>query len=299
MAEARLLSPHGHDFTALAECLRSFIGTEVVFVPNPGNAGDNLINAAAYRLFERLGVRYVVGTRKETYPDRVIVHSGGGSMVEAYAGSDVFFRRNHPICRALVLMPHTVRTYPDLIAGMDGRCTLFLREKPSFDFVSVHATGARVHLGHDLACFLADADIAAMPWSLAHALGPKIRLPWPKIALKLAAARRRGPVLHALRTDLEATDVPLPSPNHDLSRMFATADMSRASCFNTVKVLRHMMRMYETVETNRLHVTILAAIVGRQVRMLDNSYGKNSAVHAQSIAGYFPNVRFETAGARA
>lgn len=87
MNQTRLIGPHGHDFENVANCLTSFRDETVVFVPNPGNAGDNLINLGAYRLFENLGMRYVLGMHSKLYPDRVIIHSGGGSMVGSIRNS--------------------------------------------------------------------------------------------------------------------------------------------------------------------------------------------------------------------
>ena len=291
----RLIGPHGHDYTDLARCLAPFRGEDVVFVPNPGNVGDALINLGTYQLLRRLGMAPEIGTRAGTYPDRVLVVGGGGGLVGAHPGTDAFLRRNHPVCRALILLPQTVRANPDMIAEMDGRCTLFAREDPSHAYLLEHRAGAQVFLGHDMAFLLDEATIdrGAIDWGFL--MDGKRRGPWARSMAKLLAARLSGPVLHALRTDAEATALALPPRNFDLSRLFSTSgDMSEAACSSAIRLLGLVMRRYPTISTNRLHMAVLGAILGREVIMRDNSYGKNRDIHDRSIAGRFPKVRFET-----
>jgi exopolysaccharide biosynthesis predicted pyruvyltransferase EpsI len=45
------------------------------------------------------------------------------------------------------------------------------------------------------------------------------------------------------------------------------------------------------IRTNRLHVGIGAALLGKQVELSDNSYGKIKAVYAASLS-CFPRVSF-------
>lgn len=289
-----LIGPHGHDYTDLARCFDRFRGEDLVFVPNPGNVGDALINLGTYQLFRRLGMAPEIGTRSETYPDRVLVVGGGGGLVGAHPGTDAFLRRNHPVCRALILLPQTVRAYPDMIAAMDARCTLFARENPSHAYLLQHRTAAQVFLGHDMAFLLDDTAIADGAFDWGFVMDRKRRGPWARTMAKLFAARLSGPVLQALRTDAEATALVLPPRNFDLSRLFSTSgDMSEAACRSAIRLLRVAIRRYPAISTNRLHMAVLGAILGRQVIMRDNSYGKNSDIHDHSIKGRFPNVRFE------
>lgn len=289
-----LTGPHGHDYSSLARCLKQFAGETLVFVPNPGNAGDNVIDMGMYRLFDRLGLRYEAGVRNATYPGRVVVYSGGGALVDIYPGADAFFRANHPVCRNLILLPHTVRSYGDLLAEMDSRCFLFAREQGSLAYLTAHATGgAQVALSHDLAFMLDDATIRALPWHPVHARTTDHAGPWLRMAVKFWLDARRHRTLNCYRRDHEAPEGPVPETSRDLSKLFASADMSRLSCENTVKILRTVLRFYDRVESNRLHIAILATLVGRQVTMHDNSYGKNRAIWDHSMQGYFPNAVFQ------
>lgn len=44
------------------------------------------------------------------------------------------------------------------------------------------------------------------------------------------------------------------------------------------------------VETDRLHVAIAASLLGKRVRIQNNSYGKNRAVYEFRLRDRFPNL---------
>ena len=49
------------------------------------------------------------------------------------------------------------------------------------------------------------------------------------------------------------------------------------------KLLLTTVDKYRTIVTDRLHVSIAAALMNKEVYMLDNSYGKLSAVYQHSL----------------
>lgn len=294
------LGPHGHDFSELAILLRSYERETLVFVPNPGNAGDALINLGMFELFSDLGVTWEMGSFNLTYPDRVVVFSGGGALIEEYANADAFFRRNINVCKALILLPHTVRGYGNLISAMDSRCHLFAREKISYQFLEMYAVGgARVYTGHDMAFYLSKKSIenANLDWRLL--MSSKIGISWAKMVIKILFSRLQSSTLSVIRDDIEKTDVCPPVRNYDLSILFATGHlqsinghMTPGVCASTAKVLKVIVQRYKKVETNRLHISILCAILDINVAMLDNSYGKNKSIFSHSIENYFSGVKF-------
>ena len=86
-------------------------------------------------------------------------------------------------------------------------------------------------------------------------------------------------VLNAFRTDLEATGlVPLPAGNNDISA--TAADL--AEWIETIA-------SHATVRTDRAHVMIAAALLGKQVQWAPNSYHKVSAIADYSLRDY-PSV---------
>lgn len=293
MSGTDFVGPHGHDYAEVAQCLASFRDETIVFAHNPGNAGDNLINLGTYRLFDRIGLRYEHGTHTEVYPDRVVVYSGGGALVPHYPGSDSFFRRNHPVCKALVLLPHTVRMHGDMIAEMDERCHLFLRETPSYEFVANHVGRAHLYKAHDMAFTLDRSYVSGLRWDLGELRRAGRLGSWASMIAKFVmSARFRDSTLHSLRADSESTKTMTHPLNYDMSRMFATADMRPASCENVAKALSTVLPAFRHIRTDRLHIAIFSAIMGLDVEMRDNNYGKNHDIYEHSMRDRFANVRF-------
>lgn len=287
--------PHGHSYDDLVACIRNFQKETVVFVPNPGNAGDNIINLGIYRLLDRLGIKYTMGNHAGIYPDRVIFHGGGGSLVSHFPGADTFFRNNHPVCRQLVIFPHTIRSYANMVAEMDDRCHIFTREDNSFDYVINHVKSARVYKVHDMA-FMLDKDyIRRLSWDISALRKKGLLRSWIVMLMKLkATARFRDSTLHAFRIDNESRNAPLHPLNYDVSRLFSTGNMNEAFCRNSAKALLNTICSFKSVETDRLHVSILSAIAGLPITMNDNIYGKNRDVYEFSIRNYFGNLTFKT-----
>lgn len=293
MTEAPYIGPHGHSFEDVWNCLESFRDETVVFVHNPGNAGDNLINLGTYKLFEAMGIRYENGTNSEVYPNRVIVYSGGGALVPHYEGAENFFRRNHPVCKALILLPHTIRMHADIISEMDERCHLFARETPSYEFVSQHINRAHLYMAHDMAFMLDKAYIENLRWDVSDLYRLGLLRSWITMIVKFnMIAKFKDKTLHSLRTDIESDTDPTHPLNYDMSIMFATADMRLAPCKNVAKALFAVLPAFRLVKTDRLHIAIFSTILGLKVEMHDNNYGKNRDIYTHSMKDRFDNVQF-------
>lgn len=77
---------------------------------------------------------------------------------------------------------------------------------------------------------------------------------------------------------------PIPSANFDLS--------DTGSHQSPVREFFDRIGRYEVINTDRLHIAIAGALLGRRVNLFPNSYGKNEAIYAASIAPHYPNVVF-------
>src|SRR6185437_16953659 len=107
----------------LISLLRSLVGQTVLYRPNQGNAGDSAINCVAYDLFALLGCSYelIAGdVNVERTRGRVVVYGGGGSFIplyggEQYYGASHFVRKHHQSWQHLIVLPHTIRGYVDLL----------------------------------------------------------------------------------------------------------------------------------------------------------------------------------------
>jgi exopolysaccharide biosynthesis predicted pyruvyltransferase EpsI len=86
------------------------------------------------------------------------------------------------------------------------------------------------------------------------------------------------------RLDPESAGAPVPPGNRDISGEGRTYDSLEDFC--------HGISSCAIVNTDRLHVAIAGALMGREVNLYDNSYFKNRAIYHSSIKDHFPNVHY-------
>lgn len=90
---------------------------------------------------------------------------------------------------------------------------------------------------------------------------------------------------HFFRTDCESgSRFDIPVDNRDLS--------IEGSHFNDPGGFFAAIEPFEIVNTDRLHVAIAAALLGRQVHLYPGAYFKNRAVFRSTLEENYPNVRF-------
>jgi exopolysaccharide biosynthesis predicted pyruvyltransferase EpsI len=282
----------------LERTLRELQGTEFLYCPNPGNAGDVFITCASYQLLDRLGCRYRVITpdcAPEAVQGRVVVYGGGGALVPLYGAAAKFITAHHERIATLIVLPHTIRGNEELLASLGRNVHLFCREVPSFEHVKRHAGGARVDLDDDVAihfdCERAAREAEQRFWPVVS----MPRLAWRNVKRTLRGipalvAGRADRHLTALRTDTEKTDIDLPRGNVDLSNVFNVRPLDPVTCLEATWRMMRFIDRFDSVTTNRLHVCIMAALRGKRVDFLPNNYGKNRAVYEHSMARRFPNV---------
>jgi hypothetical protein len=311
-APSRLVGSLGHDFAPVAEVLAPLAGGRVVYVPNPGNAGDSLIAAATFQFLHALGLEVETGHWKGTYADTTVVYGGGGSFTEAghVRPAARFVARHRDICRRLILLPHTVRGHDELLGTLDDRCTLFGRENTTLEHLRRAAPGARVLFCHDMALF-ADLEalktpggaLPALPGPLASARGvegARTRAAWRAKVVRRQLLRAGTPsprdgVLNAFRTDAEKTDIARPPDNVDLSDHLRCSSGEAYMAGHVVRALMRAIAPHDRVRTNRLHIAVLATLMGKRVEAHDNSYGKIGDVCRASLTDV-PNLSLAEPG---
>ena len=282
----------------LENLLRSIRNQDVVYVPNSGNVGDSFIAHATYQLFGRVGLNFQLGNLSGTYPRRTIICGGGGNLVAPYPNMVDFLRRNMGQWQQLVILPHTIRSYEDTLQQFGSNCIVFCRERPSFDFVASNSSQATVLLSHDLAL---SCDFTETKRQIADRWASDLldRVLLIRNSKRLVRSVNywlvnlgRKQVLNSLRTDVEKTTVDIPGSNIDLSHAFAADDMSSASSLYATYWTMRFINGFEIVRTNRLHIGIMSAMLGKQVHLFDNSYGKIRDVFDHSLRDQFSNVQW-------
>lgn len=285
-----------------------------LFVSNPGNGGDALIVSGTLSEFRRHKLSWELAKKDTPFKGRRVILSGGGNLVPAYADiAKALGRALEEGAESVVLLPHTIRGNEALLGRLDARFTLFTREMKSFLHAKQAAPGAAVFAGHDMALAL-NPEVILNPkkYSLADSFlrfMRKISLP-DTADSRMRAARdavRRlidttptPRTLHLLRNDCEAAGYERNSRALDLSDMLGFEENNRPGMAEIVTAeFLSAMLPFEEVVTDRLHGAIGAALLGKNVVMRDNSYGKNADVYGFSLADRFPCIRFEHTPSRA
>ncbi|MFO1204343.1 MAG: polysaccharide pyruvyl transferase family protein [Burkholderiales bacterium] len=283
------------------------LGGPIKFVPNPGNPGDALIAAATWQLFDALKLSPRV-TRIEGIGVRdVAIYGGGGALVPEYPTCARFIERCLEVnVRAAMVLSNSVRGHEDLLQRLDARFTIVCRDSASFAHACATARNARVLMAPDLALRL-DVEAVRARCSL-----PSVRARFLRAMTLRAESVVKGQGVrycrwrHALsrlqipdngRLDILRTDKEATSPNRgdaswDISDLYGSNFRPRSEAEFIARDMLNFVQRAEAVRTDRLHVGIAAALVGRPVTYLDNSYGKIKAIYDTSLIDV-PTIAFE------
>ncbi|MGX9964980.1 polysaccharide pyruvyl transferase family protein [Roseomonas sp. F4] len=274
------------------EVLLPLRNKSVLFLPNSGNAGDSLINMASMHCLERMNIRYkAVGSGADVV-DQTVLLGGGGNFIPAYGTIRKALLNFHDKAKEIILLPHTIRGNEDVLEMLGPNITLIARDVESYQHALQVATRARVLLGHDMAFHL-DAERL-----LRHSDAPTVYQPAFEEALERhkvnLAALQAKPRVYFARRDVERAG-PIGGADADISAIFAfgtwpgKAEMSSWSFLEAI-------RTAPPIESDRLHVGIGAALLGKDCVLHDNNYGKNKGVWQHSLRHHFPHVAFAAAG---
>lgn len=271
-------APWRHDMENFLAELR---GQQVLYLPNPGNGGDSLIATATYQAFDRAGIEIELAHLDTPVEGRTVILAGGGNLVPISEDVQQALERFAPRASRLILLPHTIRGHDGLLAQLDARCTLFVRDQSSLDHVRQANPSLDVRLAHDMAFHLDVRKLLADP--ALRCLGPAIVSAGLEAAGLSEEMLKSWPSVEYLRTDAEST-ARFPMTDLDISvlcMMGVNPDEAplAAWCF------LHLIALAAHVHTDRLHVGIGAALMGVPCTLRDNDYGKNSSVFAQSLHG--------------
>ena len=278
--------------------LAGFRGQRILFAPNPGNAGDAVIACAEYQLFERVGISYQIiplDVSCEVTAGEVVFYGGGGNLVGFYTNARDFIARHHRGVKRLVVLPHTVVAYPELISEFGVNVDIICREKLSHDYVSRFASAANVHLMDDVVFSL---DVKKMLRAVGGAKNTWLRRPRATARNLVREFRhavrniKQSNTLNSFRGDVESTGKSREVANVDVSSMFYPDSMSVEDTIVSSCGMINFINKFDVVRTDRLHVCIVSLLLGKEIHFFDNSYGKNRAVYEQSMRGRFPNLKW-------
>jgi exopolysaccharide biosynthesis predicted pyruvyltransferase EpsI len=269
----------------------NYKGEKVFFKPNPGNAGDAMINHAAVQLMRKHEIDFQFVGSDDDLSDKLVFYSGGGNFVSYYSNAANFIGKWHDKARRLVILPSTINSHEDLIAKLGQNVDIMLREKVSFDYVSKMNKNSRKFLMDDLAISL---DLKEF-WKYLEEPKGNFRSQLNHSLLRFISSRFKlqSKTLNSYRDDMEKPDMILPKDNIDISRLLEVSEQSEASIKELAYYLLFFIKQFDIINTNRLHVCLAGAILGKEVNFYPNSYYKNRAVYEFSMKGKFKKVNWK------
>ncbi|MEQ5834952.1 polysaccharide pyruvyl transferase family protein [Marinobacter sp. NFXS9] len=295
-----------HDFEAIMQ--QACGSSPLTLASFPGNAGDHLITMSSLTALEKLGLKVrlaLPGARlDDTAKDGTLLVAGGGNLVPLYNDVAELIHRMKGACQRLIVLPHTIAGHEPLLRDLPDNTLIFCREQTSFNYVSQQAQ-ARTYLCDDMV-FYGDMSVFREPnlpltW-LRELLGAprakglnrrkylqaKGRLLASWFTRKLGKGRIRDG--HFFRTDRESAGKPIPSDNCDASVVFDYGQASLERVRESARDFVNYIDQFDIVRTDRLHVCIAAARLGKTVYFSGGSYHKCRSVYENSIANQFHNV---------
>lgn len=259
----------------LIAALRAAKEVGASYFPSAGNLGDGLIALGTLDLFSHIGWTPSAITGWDTNilsgVDYVVV-GGSGGWVEGLWGD--YARVLEPFLErggCAVILPSTINGFSEFFRRYGSQIILFTREHISYERMrNVKELEGRVHLCHDLA-FAANLD-----------------------SIRRDEANDKGVgVLSLFRKDQESLGYPIPFENVDLALLWNGIQwVDREMCLGPLIAAAEIISQFNEIHTDRLHMTVLSAILGRQVKMHANAYFKNRGVYEYSLSE-FKNVSFQ------
>jgi exopolysaccharide biosynthesis predicted pyruvyltransferase EpsI len=296
--------------TNIQDYLRQFTGRDVIYLPNPGNAGDSVIASATYQAMDRVGIRFRTPPQKSFDPaGQFILYGGGGNLNGRTTHSYRMLKRVHRTAKHLTILPHTIKDVDELLSEFGSNVTVIARERVTYEYISGLRRRYEVLLMHDMAFgldterlmagaeefsptrMLADFALSRVLRRSGHTgLDNVKRYMKPDPLAAELLTRPQGGVLNYFRLDGEAPGIEIPPGNIDLSIVYTYGVTPVPVSDHAARCLLQALSRFDEVRTNRLHGAISAALLGKKTMFYPNNYYKCRAVYEHSMKDQFPNV---------
>jgi exopolysaccharide biosynthesis predicted pyruvyltransferase EpsI len=281
---------------ALGHWLAAAAGGRVIhWYPNPGNAGDSLIAVATEYLFRQNRINFKLISDPDNFDSKgkFVCYGGGGNLISRYKKGRRFVHRHFEKAERLVILPHTIEGNEDLLRDFSSRVTIICRELVSYAHCCAVASSAHVLVADDVALSLNPQHLSRWQLLSSALFAPRIYWSYRRRFIDFLKSTDGTRTLVAWRGDSERHFARTEPSRADLSNVFRTdAKRSRFECvrLSAYFFLRSISR-FSVVRTDRLHIAIGAALLGKQVELFSNGYFKNQAVYDFSLKS-LPNIEF-------
>ncbi len=230
-----------------AKLLASLVdATDITLVRNYGNMGDQLIHAGMRKLLEGINYREVDLQKLDGVYGDLAIITGSGAWCEAHKHMPEYLLQIENQFRRVVIFPTTFDTSVPTVRTALSQTRALVFAREFASYDQIQYL-CRSEVAHDTAFFF---DFR--PYN----------------------RQGRGTLL-AFRTDAEAITSDVPPGNDDIS----------ITCESLDQFLWTIAR-HDTVETDRAHVMIAAALLGKKVRYGPSNYHKVPALAQSSLQDY-------------
>ena len=262
-------------------------GKKVFYNQNGGNAGDALINVGFYTLAEKVGLRFdfLTGNIQDLDSDCVVLIAGGGTIVPEWSSVPDAIRCLIKTPVQIVVLPQSIKGHADLLSDLRSSDVVFLREKYSYDYCKSLNLSCQLFVDSDTAFHTDVGKLLSLnytasdiPLDNAKNVIRRFLYVYHLIRSKLFKT------IQAFRCDKEAMGVKKRRLYNDLSLIAAYGGQSKERDYIQAFFFLKMIKSYQLIETDRLHVMVGSVLVGTSVRVYSNNYHKIKGVFEYSIS---------------
>lgn len=244
-------TPFNIDNTVLLNELR---GLEAfTYIPSPGNMSSMLIGAVTERFFDEHKISYLT-YQKWSVADHIVF--GGGDFWSSEHRS--VWEEYLPILRQalkVVILPSIFRNCPDFIECLDSRFTVFCSDEESYQYLQTAQTGAKIILDHDMA-LRAEVKIINSPT-------PAIKNPhYCYTAFRKIVKLRSRDIAYFMSEQAPRTDIDI------INIAQVDSATNKDDCIFHAKFMLCLVGYFNVIVTDRPHVAIAAALMGKEVYMV-------------------------------
>ncbi len=241
-------------FNILEEILKTECGSgPVYYLPNPGNWGDGLIRYGTLKFLNDIGLNYKELTRNIINWFSPVYK--GGTVI--YGGGGGWCELWHHSAKYVSLLRHRFKVIV-LPSTFESSYSI-----PGITFFRRDVFESRQRMPdavfcHDMAFYIGNQFFRKM------------------------AGTGKG---YFFRCDAESADkISIPASNIDISM--------KGTHLSEVSQFFDEINRFAVIYTDRLHVSIAACLLKKELHFYPGSYFKNQAVYLSSIKDYFDNVHF-------
>jgi len=233
--------------TSRAKLLGALAGaSDITVIRNPGPIGDHLIHAGLRRLLKGIDYREVGLWKLDGERGEVAILSGSGGWCKTHQHLPPYLQRIERQFERVIVFPSSFDTTVKSVRKALSRTRALVFAREFTSYEQIRQL-CRSEIAHDSAFFF-DFDPYQRPG--------------------------HGTLL-AFRTDREAVAECVPAGNRDIA----------AACESLDEFLWTIAR-HEVVMTDRAHVMIAAALLGKQVHFSPSNYHKLPGLAASSLQSY-------------